>query len=231
MSIWGDCPTYIIQDLYMEFSIFGIVNRATKRIGPHNFNIISIIFGSLLGNANAEKCGHGTIIKINQENTHKDYILWLHNLISNLGYCKLSIPIITTRLSLHGKLKNILRLKTYTFSSLNWIYDSFYINNKKVLPDFYLVFQYLSPLALAIWIMDNGSISSTGMKITTNNFTLKEVSILVTILNIKYNLATSINLSSVPNKYIIYIPKKNVNYLYDIVSLYIHPSMKYKFHI
>lgn len=231
MSIWGDCPTCIIQELYMEFSIFGTINRATKRIGPHNIDIISIIFGSLLGDANAEKRGHGTRINFYQESTHKGYILWLHQLISNLGYSKLSIPIITTRLGIHGKLRNILRFKTYTFSSFNWIYDSFYINNKKCLPHFNLVFQFLTPLALAIWIMDDGSISSTGMKIATNNFTLKEVETLVTILNIKYNLSTSVNSASVPNQYVIYIPKKNVNYLYDIVGLYIHPSMKYKFHI
>jgi len=50
--------------------------------------------------------------------------------------------------------------------------------------------EYLTPLALAVWIMDYsfaGAVSY-GLKIATNNFTLIEVNLLCEIINRKYEL-------------------------------------------
>jgi ubiquinol-cytochrome c reductase cytochrome b subunit len=66
--------------------------RAIKRIGPHNIDILSIIIGSLLGDAYAEKHGLGTRICFQQEDNHSAYLYWLHNTVSNLGYCNEKIP-------------------------------------------------------------------------------------------------------------------------------------------
>src|ERR1700728_180768 len=51
--------------------------RADKRIGPHNFDILSIIFGSLLGDGYAERRikGNGTRISFYQEGSHLSYII------------------------------------------------------------------------------------------------------------------------------------------------------------
>jgi hypothetical protein len=41
------------------------------------------------------------------------------------------------------------RLRSFTFYSLNWMYDAFYPNKtRKVIPDFINI--YLTPLALAV---------------------------------------------------------------------------------
>jgi len=41
------------------------------------------------------------------------------------------------------------RLSSFTFYSLNWLYDAFYPNKtRKVIPDFINI--YLTPLALAV---------------------------------------------------------------------------------
>jgi len=63
--------------------------NATKRIGPHNFNILSILICSLLGDSYAQKDprGNGTNIRFYYGLKNKDYALYLHSLISNLGYC------------------------------------------------------------------------------------------------------------------------------------------------
>jgi hypothetical protein len=49
--------------------------HANKRIGPHNFDVLSIIFGSLLGDAYAENRikGKGTRISFYQEGSHVSY--------------------------------------------------------------------------------------------------------------------------------------------------------------
>ena len=71
--------------------------KAEQRIGPHNLDILCLIFGSLLGDAHAEYRGKGTRICFYQESKHSAYLMWLHNLISNLGYCNPIEPKIQKR--------------------------------------------------------------------------------------------------------------------------------------
>jgi LAGLIDADG DNA endonuclease family len=88
--------------------------RANLRIGNHNKDIISILFGSLLGDAQAEfrLKGKGTRINFYQEGSHFSYLIWLHKLISELGYCNTKLPKITTRLGKKGVVRKIIRFNT-----------------------------------------------------------------------------------------------------------------------
>jgi hypothetical protein len=92
------------------------VNRlkGIYRIGAHNKDIISIIFGSLLGAAHGEKrlLGLGTRFNFYQEAVHVEYMLFLHKLLSELDYCNSKLPIITTRLGNKGKIRKIVRFST-----------------------------------------------------------------------------------------------------------------------
>ena len=67
-------------------------------------------------------------------------------------------------------------MSSYTFTSFNWLHDMFYknINNKfvKIIP--LDLENYLSPLALAIWFMDDGSKIHNTVRISTNNFNYNE---------------------------------------------------------
>lgn len=95
--------------------------KANLRIGPHNLDILSIIFGSLLGEAHAERRvkDNGTRICLYQEGYHLSYLIWLHKLITNLGYCNPILPKLETRLGFKGRVRKIIRFKTWTYSSLN----------------------------------------------------------------------------------------------------------------
>jgi ubiquinol-cytochrome c reductase cytochrome b subunit len=201
--------------------------RAIKRIGPHNIDILSIIIGSLLGDAYAEKHGLGTRICFQQEGNHSAYLFWLHSFVSELGYCNKKIPALSSRLSKSGKLRYVLRFKTFTFRSFDWIQEAFYPEGKKVVPVF--IQEYLSPLALAIWVMDDAAKVSSGIKLCTDGFVYKDVEFLSSILREKYGLKTSINKTGVINQYCIYISKSSIEEFYEIVKPYLHPSMKYKF--
>jgi hypothetical protein len=88
--------------------------RANLRIGTHNKDILSILFGSLLGDAHAEfrLKGKGTRINFYQEGSHVSYLIWLHKLISELGYCNTNLPKITTRLGKKGVVRKIIRFNT-----------------------------------------------------------------------------------------------------------------------
>lgn len=88
--------------------------RADSRIGPHNKNVISIIFGSLLGDGYAEyrNKGNGTRIRFYQEGIHLFYLLWLHQILAELDYCNPIIPKIQTRLGQKGVVRKIIRFNT-----------------------------------------------------------------------------------------------------------------------
>lgn len=195
---------------------------------PLNKDILHIIYGSLLGDASAEKRkgGKGTRIVFYQESSHDNYLLFLHNLIANLGYCNTNIPKIKTRISNKGKIRKFIRFSTWTYDQFNEIHNNWYINDIKILPN--NIENYLSPLALAIWIMNDGGKIGKGLKLATNNFTLNEVKHLIDILYIKYNIKSSIHKTGVIDQYNIYILSESMPILVNLIKPYIIPSMKYK---
>ena len=203
--------------------------RANLRIGTHNKDILSILFGSLLGDAHAEfrLKGNGTRINFYQEGSHVSYLIWLHKMISELGYCNTNLPKITTRLGKKGVVRKIIRFNTWTYSSFNWIHELFYKDGKnKGVPS--NIAEYLTPLALAIWIMDDGGKLGQGLKLSTNSFSFSDCNFLVKVLYENFKLKASVQSAGVENKYIIYIWKDSMPLLREIVLPYVHPSMKYK---
>jgi ubiquinol-cytochrome c reductase cytochrome b subunit len=55
--------------------------RYFNRVGPHNITILSIIFGSLLGDSYAERTKYSTRIILQQEDSNKEYLKWFHKIL------------------------------------------------------------------------------------------------------------------------------------------------------
>jgi ubiquinol-cytochrome c reductase cytochrome b subunit len=234
----------IININYLDLSITSCINLnnslyinknnklvripANKHIGPLNKDILDIIFGSLLGDGHAERRiqGKGTRITFYQEGSHVTYLLWLHNLISNLGYCNPNKPKIQNRLGKKGIVRKIIRFRTWTYSSFNWIHELWYINNIKTVPS--SIGEFITPLSLAIWIMDDGGKLGSGLKLSTNAFSYENCMLLTKVLFEKFNIKSSIQSTGIENQFHIYIWKESMSLLRNIVMPFIHPSMKYK---
>jgi ubiquinol-cytochrome c reductase cytochrome b subunit len=201
---------------------------AGSRVGPHNIDIISVFYGALLGDAHAERrvSGNGTRISFTQESNRVEYLLWLHKLIAELGYCNPNAPKIQSRLGVKGILRYVIRFHTYTYSSLNALHSAWYVDNIKRVPD--NIAEFLTPLALAIWIMDDGARVGQGLKLCTNSFTFEDTTRLAVVLNELYGLKAVVQSAGVPNQYIIYIWKESMPHLRELVRKYMVPSMLYK---
>ncbi len=199
--------------------------KARNRIGPHNVETFSVIFGSLLGNGKMKRLVEGSMLVVRE--TNKDYAQWLYIFFFNRGYTSNLQPRQYTR-TIQNKEKVYYgyEFNTFTFSSLNWIHKMFYNKGKKVMP--LNIYEYLTPLALAVWIMDDGSWTNYGIRIASNSFKLKEVELLQDILKSKYNLETTIQKIYILDQYSIYIKKQSVDNLKNIVGPYIHFSMLHK---
>jgi hypothetical protein len=88
--------------------------------------------------------------------------------------------------------------------------------------------KYITPLALAIWISDDGGWAKPGVRIATNSFKLKEVEFLVEVLSNKFGLDCTIQTLKPSDNYNIYIIGSSVPKLRSFVLPYLHPSMHYK---
>jgi ubiquinol-cytochrome c reductase cytochrome b subunit len=113
---------------------------------------------------------------------------------------------------------------------LNYIYDEFFKGSslKKRVPD--NIINNLTPLALACWIMDDGSKCSSGIKLSTQDFLKEDIELLVNALLIKFNISSSIKKTGKLNQWIIYIPKREVNKVQVLIGNLIIKSMLYKIH-
>ena len=98
-----------------------------------------------------------------------------------------------------------------------------YENKKKKIP--FETFT-LTPLALAIWFMDDGSRCPSGYVLATNSFSIDEITILrKLLLNIGIN--TSLRNAN-NNQFMIYIKSDSVSAFNNLIIPYIHESMNYK---
>lgn len=124
------------------------------------------------------------------------------------------------------------RLTLFTFSSLIWIYNSFYENNNKIKVKKVPIWieDYITPIGLAHWIMQDGSRQDRqGIYISTHSFTYEECNFLSAILNKKYKLKSTVVKSGKENQWRISIWKESMPRLTALVKPYIIDEMKYKF--
>ena len=229
-SVWQfiNCCQSIETSLFLImplYSTFSNKIKGYKRIGPHSRDIISIIFGSLLGEGDVERKKDGTRITFFQEAMHVKYLLWLHNQLATAGYCNPTEPTIGKRLGKKGKVRKIIRFATWTYTSFDWIYDLWYKEGVKVVPQ--CMGDYLTPLALAIWVMESGVKASGGLNFI-NCFSYSDCLLLVQVLHKNFGLKARIQSTGVSSQYRVYLPKESMADLRNKVGIFIIPSMKYK---
>ena len=230
--------------------------KSTQRIGPHNHDVFSVLVGNLLGDAYAEMRSGSTRITLHLGSPNVEYAQWLSNFYYERGYSQGNPLIFRRQLGEKGKVYFSVKIHTFSFTSLNWLRLSFYrrlpfhyrVSNKrqnlfeKVLP--VELSSLLSPLALSIWAMDDGSAANEGFRISTQSFSRENMLFLQKVLLEKYQFNTTLHISRrnpvvpVSKRYrdsdqqvrwILYFPKIEASKFYALISPYIHKSMEYKF--
>lgn len=112
--------TRLLNSSVLPFSAPRI--HSSKRIGPHNYEILCILIGSLLGDGCMEKSVDGYRFVFYQKGEHIEYLIWLHKQLFKHGYCKENLPQIKSRKGLsedNGKLVYYCRFRSFTYSSFS----------------------------------------------------------------------------------------------------------------
>ncbi|RYE15492.1 MAG: hypothetical protein EOP34_03045 [Rickettsiales bacterium] len=180
---------------------------ASKRIGPHNIDILSVITGNLLGDGYGEKRVNSTRFHIHMSSRNVEYLMFLHKFYSTRNYALSNKPKLSKMIGKHNKVYYSSKFRTYSYSSFNYLYDMFYKEKVKIVPK--NIHEYLTPLTLAIWIMDDGGCTNDGLRISTQSFTNKDITLLKDCLckNFKFKNLKLYKQNSIYN---IYFPKSEM---------------------
>jgi hypothetical protein len=100
----------------------------------------------------------------------------------------------------------------------------FYRGRRKVVP--VDIATDLSPLALAVWLMDDGAADYAGLTFQTHSFTRAETNRLAAVLRRVYGLATSVRANR--GKSIVYVAARSMPRLREVVLPYVLPQLRYK---
>lgn len=123
------------------------------------------------------------------------------------NYTSTSRPKLIKKIGLNGEKRMLMRFKTYSFSSLNFIHDSFYRDKVKIIPRD--IGRYLTPLSLAVWIMDDGAKSSTSIKLCTESFNRRDLEFLQSVIESKFGIRSKLHRSGKGHN--IYIVKADLS--------------------
>jgi len=104
----------------------------------------------------------------------------------------------------------------------NIVHSLFYQDNTKIVP--YNIFNLLTPIGLAFWIMDDGSRQNDGLHLSVYSFDSESVDRLLKTLRV--NLKCSIHKHDRGPR--IYIWTESMPHLRSLVGDFIIPSMNYK---
>lgn len=143
------------------------------------------VHGSLLGDSYAEHHGLGARITFHHSSKQVFFLYWMQDFLSMRGYANRRKLKLNKQIGKKAQIYYSCKFHTFTFASLQCIVNNSYPNGKKVVPD--SIEMFLSPLAIAWWIMGDGSAPvSGGLLLHTNNFIYEHVCKLVHILTQKY---------------------------------------------
>ena len=183
-----------------------------------------ILFGSLLGDGKLELPPRGLNARFGftQSLDKKDYFLSLLNSLAEICSGKYRENFYLDQRT--GKTYTNLNFWSRALPLLNEFYFKFYNGKVKIVP---LDFSLLTPLALAHWVMQDGSRgTSKGLYICTDSFTHADVQRLSLYLSNKYYIKCSIHKSG--GNYRIYILAKSVETVKNLILPFMHKTMTYK---
>lgn len=190
---------------------------------------LDVIIGSLLGDARLECRSEGkrypvsARLRIHQGEKQKEYVFWKYEQLKNLV---LKGP---RRIKAGYDIRRKIDwyswyLHTKTLEEFGPFYHYFYHGGGKVLPD--EIEKLLTPRAIAVWFIDDGSNTGESYTISTHCFSMHDQVRIAGILKEKFGIAATILKDRTKLK--IRIGRHEYQKFNQIVESHIIPSMNYK---
>ena len=182
----------------------------------------SVVIGCILGDGYLEQNWSKTNYRLTIQHSidQREYLFWKYNIFREwtLREPKLILA------------NNSIRFRTISHPELTELWKKFYKDRKKVISE--NIADYLDPVALAVWFMDDGNIvirknKAVGVHLNTQSFSWEENNILADIFLKKYDIFCSIEKNKKRYRLAIW-RNESRNKFISIVKPYIVSSMYYK---
>lgn len=202
-----------------------IVGRLQSLFPSHQRDVM---MGSLLGDARLECRSRGlrspmtARFRVHHGERQKEYVYWKYGILKDMV---LREP---QEASWDNPKRGLHEVSWYfhtkSLPELAILYHYFYRNNVKILPDD--IFDLVTPAALAVWFMDDGSNTHHGITMNTHGFTHEEHMRLIYSFQTVYGL--NARLVRDRTKFKLAFGKREHEKLIAVVRPHIIPSMTYK---
>lgn len=235
---WGN-TSYYFNSKNEQHNYWGVEKLAglnfrsysNKRLDKNEINsffipsdLHPIIIGLILGDLYIEKRSNYARLRIEQGLINKDYAYHLFELFSS--FSKMKKPSHYENFDKRtNKVYTKVRFSTYSLPCFNEFHSMFYINGKKIIP--LNIEEFLTPVGLAYWAMDDGNKFKNNFKFSTNSYTKEEVQLLVNSLKNKFDLDCTIH-NFGKEQFTIYIRSNSMDKFKALVTPHFHESMMYK---
>lgn len=170
--------------------------------------------GTVLGDGYILKTTMGYCLRIKHSNKQKNLVEWKHRILANIA----------TPPKIYG---NQCYFRTVTHPTFAEYRKLFYRGKRKVVSE--KLSSLIDPVALATWIMDDGTNElgkTRSLRINTQSFTLPEQKRLQRILRANFGITTTLNRDK--QYYRLRVAKDSMEALRKIVAPYVIPEMLYK---
>lgn len=188
-----------------------------------------ILVGILLGDGHLETKNNGRTYRLKIEHTSKQsaYVNWLYNEFKQWVNTPPKTRSRFTQLRSVSGIYERMWFNTLSSGSLRFYAQQFYKERVKVVPA--QIKKWLSPLALAVWYMDDGSIKSHAHKtvlLNTHSFSKEDIKRLQHALEDRYKIKSKMRKQK--EGYQIYLLSETIDLFLSLIEPYIIPSMRYK---
>jgi len=185
--------------------------------------------GLLLGDghiARRSPTGNSRFIYGQSSTVHEKYFYYVYNMFFPLFFVKdYKFQTRYEKNKISNKEYHSLAFTTMQLPCFNYYRDVFYNNGVKFVP--LNIYELLTPIGLAFWIMDDGSKQGSGLHISVYGFSKEDVDRLMFTLQDKFGLKCSIHYNR-DFKPRIYIFKESMTDLSHLVKPYFIQEMFYK---
>lgn len=174
-----------------------------------------IVVGLLLGDGHLETRSNGKTYRLKVEHSikQKDYVLWLYQELQSMIPGKIYETKRDTR--------HFIGFRTCSSSLFQFYGHQFYPNGKKVIP--IEINTILTPLALAIWFMDDGSRKSNKHKtynIHTLGYSKEDLARVIVVIKNLFDIEATLH-SQKSIYWRIYIPSVSAKKFKDVIHPFV----------
>jgi recombination protein RecA len=186
-----------------------------------------VIVGLMLGDGHLESQDKGRTyrLKVEYSATQKEYVDWLFKIFKDWVRTP---PQLKIKIRPSGFVVKTIYFQTYSHGALRFYGHQFYSKEgKKVIPK--IIDKLLTPLALAIWFMDDGSWKSENHQtyiIHVNGYSRADLLKIQKTLLHKFGIETFLHRQY--KNWRIYVKTSSAQRFRSLVEKFIIPSMKYK---